>query len=287
MGWFSAKFAVLLGVGLCGLTLGAAQSHDYAAVLGLSYRFYEAQMSGAVPSWSRASQAQGGWRNRSHMQDGRGPGGIGVDLSGGWYDAGGGCAATGALAWALGSAACTEAASIWSATATTGSYYDKAYVVAWAAVFGPAALLLRDAGAGSATVAAAADNYVSQLMATWIVSRTCTSSSPEWTVCNTAGGLAWHTDWGSNRYAANIAMAALASARDGSGVGAGLSATVKRQRRCWARGQVAYVLGSNPKKQSFVVGYKPTSSHASPTRPHHKGASCNPDYSVTCNWSAL
>ncbi|PNH11037.1 Endoglucanase 1 [Tetrabaena socialis] len=45
-------------------------------------------MSGAVPSWSRASQAQGGWRNRSHMQDGRGPGGIGVDLSGGWYDAG-------------------------------------------------------------------------------------------------------------------------------------------------------------------------------------------------------
>ncbi|GLC56778.1 hypothetical protein PLESTB_001144700 [Pleodorina starrii] len=45
-------------------------------------------MSGDIPAWSRASQAAGGWRNKSHMLDGTGPGGIGVDLSGGWYDAG-------------------------------------------------------------------------------------------------------------------------------------------------------------------------------------------------------
>ncbi|GIL46302.1 hypothetical protein Vafri_3317 [Volvox africanus] len=45
-------------------------------------------MSGAVPSWSRASQAAGGWRNSSHLRDGFGPDGINVDLSGGWYDDG-------------------------------------------------------------------------------------------------------------------------------------------------------------------------------------------------------
>ena len=46
-------------------------------------------MSGNVPSWSRASQAVGGWRNKSHALDGTGPGGVNLDLSGGWYDAGG------------------------------------------------------------------------------------------------------------------------------------------------------------------------------------------------------
>lgn len=56
-------------------------------------RFYEAQMSGDVPTWSRAHQFNGGWRNTAHGNDGRGPNGIGMDVSGGWYDAGGTAAA--------------------------------------------------------------------------------------------------------------------------------------------------------------------------------------------------
>lgn len=53
---------------------------DYAEALQMSYLFYEAQRSGPLPSDNRID-----WRGDSAVNDGSG---VGLDLSGGYYDAG-------------------------------------------------------------------------------------------------------------------------------------------------------------------------------------------------------
>ena len=53
---------------------------DYANALGRSILFYEEQMSGELPSWHRVS-----WRGDSGLTDGCD---VGIDLTGGFYDAG-------------------------------------------------------------------------------------------------------------------------------------------------------------------------------------------------------
>ncbi|WP_344140692.1 glycoside hydrolase family 9 protein, partial [Luedemannella flava] len=58
----------------------AAATHNYAEALQKSLLFYEAQMSGNLPSWNRVK-----WRGPSTVNDGKAQG---VDLSGGFYDAG-------------------------------------------------------------------------------------------------------------------------------------------------------------------------------------------------------
>jgi hypothetical protein len=62
--------------------------HHLHQVLGMAYEFYEGQMSGNLPSWNRLLYSKGGWKKSAHLNDGS-P--IGKDLSGGYYDAGGGC----------------------------------------------------------------------------------------------------------------------------------------------------------------------------------------------------
>jgi endoglucanase len=52
-------------------------------------RFFEGQASGVLPAWNRAARANGGWRGDAHTRDGFGPGGVGRDLSGGWYEGSG------------------------------------------------------------------------------------------------------------------------------------------------------------------------------------------------------
>ncbi|GIF72578.1 glycoside hydrolase family 9 protein [Asanoa siamensis] len=74
-----------------GLTLGAvaapasaavaaAPAFNYAEALQKSLLFYEAQQSGPKPSWNRVS-----WRGDSALTDGAD---VGLDLTGGWFDAG-------------------------------------------------------------------------------------------------------------------------------------------------------------------------------------------------------
>jgi endoglucanase len=74
-----------------GLALGAvvaapgaipahAATFNYGEALQKAIWFYEAQVSGPKPSWNRVS-----WRGDSGMTDGQS---AGVDLTGGWYDAG-------------------------------------------------------------------------------------------------------------------------------------------------------------------------------------------------------
>ncbi|WP_408058041.1 glycoside hydrolase family 9 protein [Verrucosispora sioxanthis] len=61
-------------------TTAAAPAFNYAEALQKSLLFYEAQQSGKLPDWNRVS-----WRGDSALRDGSD---VGVDLTGGWYDAG-------------------------------------------------------------------------------------------------------------------------------------------------------------------------------------------------------
>ncbi|MEV4655829.1 glycoside hydrolase family 9 protein [Micromonospora sp. NPDC049301] len=58
----------------------AAPAFNYAEALQKSLLFYEAQQSGRLPDWNRVS-----WRGDSALTDGAD---VGLDLTGGWYDAG-------------------------------------------------------------------------------------------------------------------------------------------------------------------------------------------------------
>ena len=60
----------------------SVNSH-WASILGSTLYFYEEQRSGNLPSTNRVP-----WRNDSATDDGKD---VGVDLSGGYYDAGGTC----------------------------------------------------------------------------------------------------------------------------------------------------------------------------------------------------
>ncbi len=57
-----------------------AATFNYAEALQKSILFYEAQRSGPVPAWNRLD-----WKGPSALTDGQD---VGLDLSGGWYDAG-------------------------------------------------------------------------------------------------------------------------------------------------------------------------------------------------------
>ncbi|MBQ4819027.1 glycoside hydrolase family 48 protein [Aquimarina sp. MMG016] len=58
----------------------ATAQFNYGEALQKSLLFYEAQQSGKLPSWNRVS-----WRADSALDDGSD---VGLDLTGGWYDAG-------------------------------------------------------------------------------------------------------------------------------------------------------------------------------------------------------
>jgi hypothetical protein len=88
-------------------------------------------------------------------------------------------------------------------------------------------------------------------------------------------GLMWLARWGSLRYNANAQFAMLLDAR--------LSGNADAWQRavCFARDQMAYMLGTAPSRQrarSYVIGYGPRW----PLRPHHRAASC--PVSGTCDW---
>ncbi|EFJ46645.1 hypothetical protein VOLCADRAFT_92816 [Volvox carteri f. nagariensis] len=190
-----------------------------------------------------------------------------------------------------GSSACAEAASLWIDAADTGGEYGRD-VIAWAAVFPLASMMLRDVGAGGPAMVGRFEQHISYVLDRWIspaAAPPCNGTSLEFQVCYTPGGLAWYSNWGSARCAANMAMAALMSSRTGTETNTNTPevALTQQRRRCWAWRQASYLLGGNSRNQSFVVGYAPTPYHSSPTRPVHKSSSCPTDYNTTCDWTAL
>jgi endoglucanase len=74
---------VLVSAGLFAFTTppaSAAGAFDYGEALQKSMFFYQAQIAGKKPSWSQVS-----WRGDAAMNDGSD---VGLDLTGGWFDAG-------------------------------------------------------------------------------------------------------------------------------------------------------------------------------------------------------
>ncbi|MEU4696771.1 glycoside hydrolase family 9 protein [Nonomuraea dietziae] len=75
-----ALMALLLPASLLVAQPAQAATFEYGEALQKSLFFYEAQQSGRLPSWNRVS-----WRGDSGLDDGKD---VGLDLTGGWYDAG-------------------------------------------------------------------------------------------------------------------------------------------------------------------------------------------------------
>ncbi|KAJ9505898.1 hypothetical protein QJQ45_017093 [Haematococcus lacustris] len=162
-----------------------------------------------------------------------------------------------------------------------------------------------------ATAAQQAQKWIQSALSQWQdTSRKCPQN--DFTLCYTPGGLAFLTKalktlcgvlvcrWGALRYTGNMALLASLYARALSSdviTSAADLASMRRSHRCWARSQLSYMAGSNPRKQSYIVGYQPAGVSASPQRceagrslfrwPHHKSASCSPDYSIACSWDQL
>jgi hypothetical protein len=80
-------------------------------------------------------------------------------------------------------------------------------------------------------------------------------------VTYTPGGLAWSSQWGSLRYAANMAFVA--------GVYADTVTNPQGKYSTFAEKQIDYILGDNPRQASYVVGF----GKNSPVNPHHRAAS--------------
>ena len=105
---------------------------------------------------------------------------------------------------------------------------------------------------------------------------------------NTAHGLPFVSEWGSNRYAANLAFIGLLSLK-----------LHEEKSKPWQLGLtsekvlnkcefvVNYILGDNPMQTSYMVGYKkPGSNSKMVQNPHHKAASC-PPWPEPCGWDTF
>ncbi|BFZ22607.1 hypothetical protein BsWGS_25646 [Bradybaena similaris] len=99
---------------------------------------------------------------------------------------------------------------------------------------------------------------------------------PGGSVAYTPCGLAWRDQWGTTRYAANVAFLALVAAE------AGINTA---QYRKWAVEQINYILGDNKHNGgcfSFEIGH----GKRYPQQPHHRGASC-PNMPAACGQAQL
>ncbi|KAL3861005.1 hypothetical protein ACJMK2_007098 [Sinanodonta woodiana] len=91
-------------------------------------------------------------------------------------------------------------------------------------------------------------------------------------VTKTPGGLAWISQWGSLRYAANTAFVAMMAAD------LGLNPSINRQ---FAKSQIDYMLGKNSRSFSYLVGF----GNNFPRKAHHKASSCPVDKNQPCGWN--
>lgn len=76
----------------------------------------------------------------------------------------------------------------------------------------------------------------------------------------TSGGLAWLSQWGSLRYSANTAFLA--------GVYADTVNDPNNRYSNFAEDQIDYILGDNPNRRSYMVGF----GNNSPKNPHHRNS---------------
>lgn len=91
----------------------------------------------------------------------------------------------------------------------------------------------------------------------------------------TPKGLVWPSQAGVLRQVSNTALLFLVYAKMEKERGVDLH--IRGVHECWAREQIAYMLGEGGR--SFVVGY----GHNPPKRVHHRGATC-PTFPNSCGW---
>ncbi len=84
----------------------------------------------------------------------------------------------------------------------------------------------------------------------------------------TPGGLAWHNEWGPLRYAANAAFLAF--------VYSDRVADYRYMYHRFARRQINYILGDNPARRSYLVGF----GSNPPLNPHHRASHDSPDNDI-------
>ena len=95
-----------------------------------------------------------------------------------------------------------------------------------------------------------------------------TGIAQESRITMTPGGLSWLDHWGSLRYAANTAFLAFVYSDTVSDYGHVYHAFAKRQ--------INYILGENPPRRSYMVGFGTNP----PQSPHHRGAHGSTDGSI-------
>ena len=83
--------------------------------------------------------------------------------------------------------------------------------------------------------------------------------------------MIYKQQWGPARHAANAAFIALQAAKSG------IRLTAYSE---FAKSQVDYLKGENPRNQCFVIGFAPNC----PKKPHHRSSSC--PYEGECTWDA-
>lgn len=87
-------------------------------------------------------------------------------------------------------------------------------------------------------------------------------------IATTPGGLAWFGEWGSLRYAANTALLAFIYSDTVTDYGNIYHAFAKRQ--------INYILGNNPARRSYMVGFGTNA----PRNPHHRGSHGSEENSI-------
>ena len=88
--------------------------------------------------------------------------------------------------------------------------------------------------------------------------------------------------WGSARYAANMAFMGTVHAKLYDDLN--LESQYYNEILAKSKQTIQYILGENPLKQSYVVGYSKDNTYTQVHKPHHKAATC-PEWGQPCDWS--
>jgi len=86
----------------------------------------------------------------------------------------------------------------------------------------------------------------------------------------TTGGLAFLDKWGSLRYSSTTAFLALVYAKELS------SGTQYSSLISFAKGQIDYILGDNPRNSSYIIGF----GENPPINPHHRASHNSTTHSI-------
>ncbi len=118
---------------------------------------------------------------------------------------------------------------------------------------------MKDYGTAVLLAQATGDSSIKKQVETFLDTWSDTSGNSN--IKYTPGGLAWITRWGSLSYTADTAMLAGIYSKVGQSPSAGKYSS-------FAKDQVDYILGDNPKDFSYMVGF----GNNYPKQPHHQTA---------------